>query len=74
MKQFSIHFSAYTPMIEDQLREQGLRFITESNSKVFQRYADHVTNLRISGIITEGEADKAQKRIMKKLAKVIIER
>lgn len=73
MKQFGIHFSAYHPMIEDQLKEQGIRFITPDDSKIFQRYADNVTNLRLSGILTDGESDKAQQRIMKKLSKVVIE-
>lgn len=73
MKQFGIHFSAYHPKIADQLKDQGIKFITDDNARIFQRYADHVTNLRISGIITEGDAYKANKRIMKKLNKVVIE-
>lgn len=74
MKQFGINFAAYGPLIEDQLKDQGLKFIVEDGSKRVQRWADAVTNLRISDIITDGEADKANKRIMKQLTKLVVER
>lgn len=73
MKEFGINFSAYHPMLEDQLKEQGIRFIRIADSKRFQRYADAVTNLRLSGIITDADANRAYKRVLKKLRKVIVE-
>lgn len=73
MKEFGIHFAAYGPNIEDQLKEQGIRFIVDTDSKLVQRWADSVTNLRISGIITDSDAEKANKRIMKQITKRVVE-
>lgn len=73
MKQFGIHFSAYHPKISDQLKEQGIKFILESDERKFQRLADHCTNLRLSGVLTDTEAGKVHKRILKQLTKAVTE-
>lgn len=69
---FGLHFSAYMPLIEDQLKEQGLKFSIPEDSKRYQRYVDAVTNLRISGVLTDSESHKANQRIMKKLTKSVV--
>lgn len=73
MKQFTVVFSPYRPLIVDQLKEQGLKFIRDEHARKFQRLADHCTNLRISGVLTESEADKVNRRIVKEMSKAVID-
>jgi len=61
MKTFSIDFGALSPKIEKQLKDQGLK---TGRTPLIQACADAVVLLAIHGIISDGEKDKARRRIM----------
>ncbi len=71
-RMLSLRFGALCDPIDKQLEEQGfyapLRKIADC-----QKYADCVTLLSVSGIITESEARAARRRILKWLGKHITE-
>lgn len=63
MKTLGINFGALCPSIENQLKDQGLK--TEPKSKpIIQPCADSIVLLSIHGILSDGERDKARKRMM----------
>jgi hypothetical protein len=70
MTQFSIQFGALAPRIEEQLQGQGLRLdLDVTQRQHLQRDIDEVTRLRVRCILTEGESNKARKRIMQIIKK-----
>jgi hypothetical protein len=73
MTKLSISFGALSPPIGEQLQEQGLKLdIDPLQRQYLQRDADEVARLKVRGVITEAEADRARKRlfqIIKKQAK-----
>jgi hypothetical protein len=63
MKTLGINFGALCPSIEKQLNEQGLH--TEIKSRpLIQSCADAIVLLSIHDILSDGERDKARKRMM----------
>jgi len=70
MKQFHIEFGALSPKIADQLKEQGLTAL-DARIEQFQKAADSINYLKIHGLLTYGETQKARKRFISQLAKVV---
>lgn len=66
-----IGYGAIMPMIEDQLKEQGLQFINPGSSKTFQYQADAIVRLHLSGILTDGEVDRARQRLQRSIAAAV---
>jgi hypothetical protein len=65
-----IAFGALLPPIDEQLRDQGLKLDMNSLFRgLLQRDADEVSRLRVRGILTEAESDKARKRILQTIKK-----
>ena len=72
MQAFILQFTPYRPLLVDQLKAHGLRFIVHSESVKYQRLADNATNLRLSGMMTETESYKVNKRMMRAIKKVVV--
>lgn len=67
---YGISFGALCDRIEEQLQRQGFRLTLEPLQRQYlQRDADEVSRLLVRGVITEGEADKARKRLMRTINK-----
>ena len=66
-ERFGVHFGALCDPIEKQLTDQGQRFEKREYAKVIQAWADSITRLLINDILSESEAHRAHKRLMKKL-------
>jgi len=65
-----IHFDVYSPRIEEQLKEQGLKLDLSLMKRLYlQKDADDVTRLRVRCILTKVESDKAYNRIFKIIKK-----
>jgi hypothetical protein len=65
-----ISFGALAPPIDKQLREQDCKLDMDPLQRGYlQRDADEVSRLRVRSILTEGESDKARKRIMQIITK-----
>jgi hypothetical protein len=65
-----VSFGALAPTIDEQLREQDFKLDMDPTQRArLQSHVDSVTDLRIHSILTEGESDKARKRIMKIITK-----
>lgn len=60
------------PPIEDQLKEQGLKFTDPQLSKTFQFYAHAINTLMFADVLTDGEVDKAQARLHKKISAQVV--
>jgi hypothetical protein len=73
MTKLSISFGALSPPIGEQLQTQGLKLQMDPLQRQYlQRDADEVSRLRVRGVLTEAEADRARKRlfqVVKKQAK-----
>jgi hypothetical protein len=65
-----IDFGALIPPIGEQLQDQGLKLDMDPLERQhLQRDADEVSRLRVRGVLTESESDKARKRIMQVIKK-----
>ena len=65
MSGYDISFGALCDDIEDQLQRQG--FTLGDRAPLFERWATEISNLRIHGLLTEAESDRARKRLWKEL-------
>ena len=65
MSGYSITFGALCDDIEVQLQRQG--FTLGDRATLFQRWATEISSLRIHGLLTETESDRARKRLWKEL-------
>ena len=65
IQKIEIHFGALAPKIRKQLHEQGI--IYPIGRDWWQQHANHITSLLISGIITDADAHRARKRIMRRI-------
>ncbi len=69
-ERFGLSLGALAPLICEQLREQGLRMDLEPLARqCLQQDADELSRLRVRGILTESESDRARRRLMKEIAK-----
>src|SRR5687767_10118930 len=66
----SLEFGALSPKISRQLSAAGLR-LDGGAASFFQRQADAVTLLVIHGTLSDGEAHKARRRLMKNIAEAV---
>jgi hypothetical protein len=67
---FHLRFGALVPRIEEQLQEQGLWIGLEPLSRqLLQIDADEVFRLRSRGILSEAEAGRARRRLLKVIGK-----
>ena len=65
-----INFGALSPPIREQLQDQGLKLDMDPVQRHYlQCDADEVSRLRVRGVLTESESDKARKRIMQIIKK-----
>lgn len=70
-----VSFGAFAPTIRDQLAEQGVEVYKtrrmDDACTCSQMDAEAVNRLRIRGVITPSEAERANKRILKSLLRAI---
>jgi hypothetical protein len=70
MTQLSISFGTLSPPIGEQLQEQGLKLDMDPLQRQhLQRDSDEVARLKVRGVITEAEADRARMRLFKIIKK-----
>lgn len=67
MKVVEFRHGFLSPSYEEQANEQGYTLGKEAER--FQKLGEYVLKLRIFGIITDGETDKALQRLQKKFVK-----
>lgn len=63
MNGYGVEFGALCDDIEVQLQRQG--FTLGDRAVLFQRWATEISSLRIHGLLTESESDRAHKRLWK---------
>lgn len=63
-ERLSITFGAMAPPLAEQLKPHSM---PEAQVGLCQRFADSIVLLRVHGVLTEREADKARKRLMGKI-------
>lgn len=67
---FGVSFGALSATIDEQLRSQGSKLDMDPLQRAhLQRDADEVSRLRVRGVLTEGESDRARQRIWKVIVK-----
>lgn len=69
-KSFGLHMGALCDPIVKQVRAQGFK-IHATTAKTFQKYADAITLLRLTHYLSDGEANKARRRLADAVAKEI---
>ena len=69
MKGYGIEFGALSDDIEVQLQRQG--FTLGDRAERTQRWANEICSLRIHGLLTEAESDRARKRLWKELTATV---
>ena len=67
--QFGITMGALADPLEEQLNNQGLTL--GDNAQRLEEDATAITRCRIRGLITEGESEKARKRLMKYIKQAV---
>jgi hypothetical protein len=65
-----IRFGALCDSISKQVKDQGLK-IPKNSAAHFQKDADAIIRLKFRGIISEGEANSAMIRLVKKIGKEV---
>ena len=60
-----LEFSIFAPSLKEQAEKQGIAI---KNVDMHQEHAKYISVLRIHSIITSAEADRAFKRLVKKIA------
>ena len=66
---YGITLGALSDPIEQQLQRQG--FTLRDRAKLLQAHANAITRLRIAGILTEAEAGRARKRLMREITSAV---
>jgi len=69
MRAYGIEFGALSDDIEVQLQRQG--FTLGDRAERIQRWATEISSLRIHGLLTESESDRARKRLWKELTQTV---
>lgn len=64
MRNLKIHFSGFADDIGLQIKKQGFDS-RQSETELFQKYADAITLLLVKSLITPTESAKARKRLFK---------
>lgn len=64
---FSLAMGALSDPIEEQLQRQGLTLGSADYAQRVERRATEISNLRIHGLLTEAESDRARKRLIKEI-------
>jgi len=73
MSKVTLIMGATAPLIHKQLKEQGVKRATAKLLDQHQKDADAITRLRIRGIMTETESDRANKRLFKSIRETLDE-
>jgi len=68
-KPFGLTFGVLCDDLETQLRRQGLTL--GSDAEMVQRWVNSWHELRTSGLITNGESDRAHDRLMKRITTMV---
>jgi hypothetical protein len=71
--EISLRFGGLVPPIFKQLNDQGIE-ATEAECETMQRWADAILLLRLHGLLPEGQARCANKRVLKAVHKHIVGR
>lgn len=76
IKKYHISFGALHPSLIDQLKKQGFTFNQEEERKIefLNKIREAITLLYCQNFLTETESDKAYKRLLKKLDKVLFQK
>jgi len=69
-RRLEISFGALSPALAEQISAYGLNL----DCSQYQRDADAVTRLSVRGILPDGEARKARRRILKAMTKLLLEK
>lgn len=69
MKGYGVEFGALADDIEVQLQRQGVTL--GDRAPLFERWATEIYSLRIHGLLTESESDRARKRLWKELTATV---
>ena len=69
MSGYGVEFGALCDDIEVQLQRQG--FTLGDRAVLFQRWSTEISSLRIHGLLTESESDRARKRLWKELTATV---
>lgn len=64
---FNLAMGALCDPIEVQLRRQGLTLGSPDYAQRVERWATEISSLRIHGLLTEAESDRARKRLVKEI-------
>ena len=64
---YSLSMGALSDPIEVQLQQQGLTLGSADYAQRVERWANEISGLRIHGLLTEAESDRARKRLMKEI-------
>lgn len=70
-EKLSIHLGALAPKIAQQVRRAG-RCLDKDAAHLLQKDADAITRLSIRGLLSEGEVDKARRRLVKEVGRALI--
>lgn len=63
-RSFHLHFGSIVAPIAEQLELQGIRF-SRTDVQSFQDDADDLVRLRLRSVITDGDARRAERRLIK---------
>lgn len=69
MTGYGVTFGALCDDIEVQLQRQG--FTLGDRAALLQRWSTEISSLRIHGLLTEAESDRARKRLWKELTATV---
>jgi hypothetical protein len=72
MAQLGIHYGVIHPRIDQQIRQQGFQIKSLLIVERHEKFREAINLLRLSQILTEAEADKAFKRLQKKVADNVV--
>ncbi|MFA5430391.1 MAG: hypothetical protein WC329_04460 [Candidatus Omnitrophota bacterium] len=66
----AIHFGALADPLINQVKAQGYRY--PPGIDYLQGCADMITRLKVALILSDGEAEKARRRLLKRLTELIL--
>ncbi len=70
--EIGLHFGPMVSLFRVQLEEQGFKFKIQPEEEKAERLHYAINLLNIHGIMTDGEAKKARKRLFKRISKLVV--
>ena len=65
---FGLHFGLLAKPLVKQLAEQDLRFKRKESAGIYQQMSESIALMRVAGVLTEAETDRARKRLINHIA------